>query len=217
MDKALTDEQKKRLSDLRTIWGAEYTDKYDAAAELLTLEKIENSFNVLANEYAGVLTPRLEMSLRDISVLRLKRDEAMAADDGMESKRYGEMIDKIMTAEGLKAGDAKPVENVRVDAVILALEDRGAAKNGQLISKPELIKLLKRDKGKHNTSLDVVDAIMMSIINTMRTNNGQEKLDYLPISAQIQDTYGELLPETSDTEKYLMNELGILPPKRETM
>ncbi|MEG2519595.1 MAG: hypothetical protein RSB65_08100, partial [Oscillospiraceae bacterium] len=189
----LNAEEKERLRELRKLWGKDYSakgDESDESDELFTLEKIENSFNILANEYTGALTPRLTMNLRDIAVLRFRRDEAVARGDGMEGKRYGEMIDKIMTAEGLKAGDAKPVENVRVDAIILALENRGAAKNGQLISKPELIKLLKRDKGKYNTSLDVVDAMMMSIINTMRTNNGDEKLDFLPISAQIQDSLG---------------------------
>ena len=56
---------------------------------------------------------------------------------------------------------------------------------------------------------------MMCFINTMRKNNGDSELTKLPVSAQVKDVKGELLPEMSATEKKILEGLGMKPPERE--
>jgi hypothetical protein len=87
--------------------------------------------------------------------------------------------------------------------------------NGYLVGYDELVKILAAQHGSYNTSLDVVDTIIMCIINTMRKNMGESELSKLPVSAQVNDEKGELLSEMSDVEKKLMEGLGLKPPERE--
>lgn len=177
--------------------------------------KLDQTYIMLASEYKGAITQRMSLGLRDIARFRLLRDKAAAEDNVSDAKRYQEMIDKIMASEAMKANDAKPYEVTRVDAVISALEKKGAARNGKIIGKDELLKLLSEERGHYNTSLDVVDAIMLGIINTMRKNGALSELAELPFTAQVDDVFGELLAEPSEFEKSAMEELGVIPPQRE--
>ena len=77
------------------------------------------------------------------------------------------------------------------------------------------MKILAAQHGNYNMSLDVVDCMMMCIINTMRKNNGDSELTKLPVSAQVKDAKGELLPELSAAEKKILEGLGMKPPERE--
>ena len=95
------------------------------------------------------------------------------------------------------------------------LESIGAMHNGYLVGYDELVKILGNQHGNYNTSLDVVDTIMMCIINTMRKNMGEAELTRLPVSAQVSDPKGELLSETSAEEKKILEGLGMKPPERE--
>ncbi|MEG1757809.1 MAG: hypothetical protein RR235_05045 [Oscillospiraceae bacterium] len=196
---------------LAEIWGKNLSDE-DAKDDI---DRLESDYVALSKDYPGALTERLSMSLRDIAKLRLGRDKELDKGHSMEAKRYQEMMDKIMTSEALKAGDAKPMEAVRVDSIIAAGEKAGWVKDSKIISHDDLVKLLRRDRGKYNNSLDVVDAMMLSIINTMRVNNHQPELTELPIAAQVQDSFEELKPGMTEYERYVMSELGIMPPARE--
>jgi hypothetical protein len=152
------------------------------------------------------------MYLHDAIRYMIARDKAA---DSMEAKRYQEMADKLMNSDSIKNWQSNKGETIQVDRIVRHLESKGAMHNGYLVGYDELVKILAAQHGSYNTSLDVVDTIIMCIINTMRKNMGESELSKLPVSAQVNDEKGELLSEMSDVEKKLMEGLGLKPPERE--
>lgn len=167
-----------------------------------------------ANRSGGMIPAVVSMYLHDAIRYMIKRDKS---EDSMEAKRYQEMADKIMSSDSIKNWQANKGETVQVDKVARYLESIGAMQNGFLVGYDELVKILGNQHGSYNTSLDIVDCMMMCIINTMRRNNGDSELSKLPVSAQVTDTKGELLSEMSAEERKILEGLGMKPPEREKM
>ena len=165
-----------------------------------------------ANRSGGIIPASVSMYLHDAIRYMIARDKAS---DSMEAKRYQEMADKLMNSDSIKNWQANKGETIQVDKVAQYLESIGAMQNGYLVGYDELVKILGNQHGSYNTSLDIVDCMMMCIINTMRKNGGDSELSKLPISAQVTDTKGELLSEMSAEEKKILEGLGMKPPERE--
>lgn len=165
-----------------------------------------------ANRSGGTIPASVSMYLHDAIRYMIARDKAA---DSMEAKRYQEMADKLMNSDSVKNWQANKGETIQVDRVVRYLESIGAMRNGYLVGYDELVKILSAQHSSYNTSLDVVDSMMLCIINTMRKNMGEAELSKLPVSAQVQDEKGELLSEVSAEEKKILEGLGMKPPERE--
>ena len=165
-----------------------------------------------ANRNGGMIPASVSMYLHDAIRYMILRDHAA---DSMEAKRYQEMADKLMNSDSVKNWQSNKGEVIQVDRIVRYLESIGAMQNGYLKSYDELVKILAAQHGNYNMSLDVVDSVMMCFINTMRKNNGDSELTKLPVSAQVKDVKGELLPEMSAAEKKTLEGLGMKPPERE--
>lgn len=165
-----------------------------------------------ANRSGGTIPAGVSMYLHDAIRYMILRDKA---EDSIEAKRYQEMIDKLMGSDSIKNWQANKGETIQVDRVARYLESIGAMRNGYLVGYDDLVKILSAQHGNYNTSLDVVDCMMMCIVNTMRKNMGEAEITRLPVSAQVKDAKGELLPEISAEEKKILANLGMKPPERE--
>ena len=111
-------------------------------------------------------------------------------------------------------GDTRPLDSVKIDSIIDALEKKGMVREGKIVGRDELVKIIAGASQSYNTSLDVVDEMMFAILNTMRRNNGESELNELPVSAQVKDRKGELRERMSDRERRDSNALGVIPPAR---
>lgn len=174
-------------------------------------KKLDQTYDMIAEEYRPNITKRLELNLRDLAKIRLLRDRAIEEGNSSAVKQYTDSIDKIMASESMKAGDVKPVEALRPDALIDRLEKKGVT----LMSQEEVARYINGDKGKYRTSIDIVDFIMLKWMNTFRNNNGESELGMLPKSLQVEDLYGELQPRITDREADAMADLGEIVPPRE--
>lgn len=209
------------LEKAREKWGIRYigdsTDGTEQTKEYTNDElcELENFYKEQAAEFKGGLTPRIKNAIREICICRLEWKRCMGRGDSQSAKRYSDMIKDIMAREGIRAGDAKPLEAMRIDSIIDHLEKKGAVKDGKIVGKNELIKILAKDHPKYSTSLDIVDAMMMAIVNTMRKNNGLAEVERLPLAAQVKDVFGELLTAPSALEKHAMAKMGMVKPQRE--
>ena len=178
-------------------------------------KQLDNRYMQLTSEWAGMpLPPRTAMSLHDVARYMLLRDKATRNDSPGDAKKYQDMITAIMASEDLKVDRNRTNEEVRIDKIAIWLEARGAMRDGQIVGRDELIKILAQEHGTYQTSLDVVDEIIFKILNTMRKNEGMPEFDKLPLSAQVNDFKGELLAEMSPEEKRIMENLGEKPPER---
>lgn len=192
-------------------WEIEWGDGYSERE----YKQLDNRYLQLTSEWAGApIPPRTSMSLHDVARYMLLRDKATRENSPGDAKKYQDMITAIMASEDLKVDRSRTNEELRVDKIVKWLEARNAIRDGQLVSRDELIKILAQEHGTYKTSLDVVDTMIMCILNTMRKNEGESEFDRLPLSAQVNDFKGELLSEMSPEEKKIMKNLGLTPPER---
>lgn len=186
-------------------WGEKMTDDDCKNAD-------DRYMMMTANRSGGTIPASVSMYLHDAIRFMILRDHAV---DSMEAKRYQEMADKLMNSDSIKNWQSNKGETIQVDRVVRYLESIGAMHNGYLVGFDELAKILGNQHGNYNTSLDIVDTMMMCIINTMRKNMGEAELTRLPVSAQVSDPKGELLSEMSAEEKKILEGIGMKPPERE--
>lgn len=196
--------QREALDQMEAKWGEGFSE-----AEYRTLER---TYNSLAAEYRGAINPRLELNLIDISKWRLERDKAVKAGDTAAAKRFTDMIKATLDSEAMKVGDAKPIEPIRVDGLADRLERMGLLKNGVLVLK-NVISYIQNDRGNYQVSRDAIDAMMLSMTNAYRFNNGLSEIPELPDNMRIQDLLGEFLATPTQEERSTMMELGLLPSK----
>lgn len=202
----MTEAQKKEaLERLAAKWGDGLSEEEYRSLEL--------SYRSMAAEYKGAITPRLELNLIDISKWRLERDKCIKAGDTAAAKRYTDMIKATMESEAMKVGDARSVEAVRVDGLVKRLEDRGLLKDGVLLLKG-VIEYIRNDKGHYQMSRDAVDAMMLSMVNAYRFNNGLSEVPELPEDVRIQDRLGEFMAAPTAEEKSVMMDLGLATGNR---
>lgn len=119
---------------------------------------------------------------------------------------------QLLADENMRPKDKKPVEELRLDALVLALEEAGLMENGDLLTYDELIEVM-RDKfvksKKYNQSLDVADQMILDVINSMRANADLPYIQDLPEEFAPVDEYGEFEPEETEREKENKRFLGI--------
>lgn len=119
---------------------------------------------------------------------------------------------QLLADENMRPKDKKPVEELRLDALVLALEEAGLMENGDLLNYDELIEVL-RDRfvksKKYNYSLDIADQMILDVINSMRYNADLPYIQDLPEEFAPVDEYGEFEPEETEREKENKRFLGI--------
>lgn len=201
---------------MRKKWGSRF-DADGNSRDYTDAEyrELESYYEIQSAEYNHAITARQEGGVIEVCELRLELKRCIAANDSAGAKRYSDMINSVMSREAMKAGDVKSLEATRIDMLILNLEKKGAIKNHKIIGRDELLELLSNDHAKYHTSRDVVDAMIMAIVNTMRKNNGEAELSSLPLTAQVEDVFDELLSQPSKNERKAMSEIGVVPPLRD--
>ena len=202
-------------TEMRDKWGSRLdADGKRTAYSDEDLLELERLYKNQAAEYSA-MTPRQKSGVIEICIMRLEMFRCMAVGDSAGAKRYSDMIKSVMDREAMKAGDVKQLEATRIDSLIVNLENKGAIKDGKIVGKEELARILLNDHPKYHTSRDAVDAMLFAIINTMKRNNGEAELTTLPLSAQVEDVFGELQKKPTERELKAMAETGIVPPKRD--
>ena len=201
---------------MRKKWGSRF-DADGNSRDYTDAEyrELESYYEIQSAEFNHAITARQEGGVIEVCELRLELKRCIAANDSAGAKRYSDMINSVMSREAMKAGDVKNLEATRIDTLIMNLEKKGAIKNHKIVGKDELIDILAEDHPKYHTSTDVVDCIMMAFLNTIRKNNGESELNSLPLSAQVEDVFEELLSQPSQAEKKAMAEIGAVPPLRD--
>lgn len=119
---------------------------------------------------------------------------------------------QLLADENMRPKDKKPVEELRLDALVLALEEAGLMENGDLLTYDELIEVMRDNfvkSKKYDYSLDVADQMILDVINSMRANADLPYIQDLPEEFAPVDEYGEFEPEETEREKENKRFLGI--------
>lgn len=119
---------------------------------------------------------------------------------------------QLLADENMRPKDKKPVEELRLDALVLALEEAGLMENGDLLTYDELIEVMRDNfvkSKKYDYSLDVADQMILDAINSMRANADLPYIQDLPEEFAPVDEYSEFEPEETEREKENKRFLGI--------
>ena len=142
----------------------------------------------------------------------LAQDHLLSLGDVAAFDKLQKSIDSIQAAEQLRKKDEKPMEEMRIDALVVALENAGLMENGELLTYDELLDaLISRfpKSRKYNYSVDVADQVVLDIINSMRANADLMQVIDLPEEYEIVDEHGEFSPVETEQEKEAKRYLGL--------
>ena len=203
-------EEEKKRETWRMKWGSGLADD--------EYEELDRKYETESHEFKGNITPRIEKNLIALSKLDVEFDKAVRSGDFDVANRITDIIKKTRDMESMKASDEKPAEEMRVDAIVDALERRGAMTNGVLCDRETLLKWMSDvTHVRYGHSLDIIDAVMLVAENARRRTDGERVLTAVPDYLQVSDVWNELENGMTDQEKEIMKGLGKLPPQRERM
>lgn len=147
-----------------------------------------------------------------ICKLLLAQDHVLSLGDVAAFDKLQKSIDSILSAEQLRKKDEKPIEEMRIDSLVLALENAGLMEDGELLNYDELVEALRDNlikSKKYKYSLDVADQVLLDIINSMRANSDLMQVIDLPEELELVDEYGEFEKEETEQEKEAKRYLGL--------
>lgn len=166
----------------------------------------------------------MEDTLIKVCRWNLKIDQYIEAGNIKLAKDLQSMVETALASESMRKKDEKPVEALRVDALIESLESFGLMKDGSFLTYDETVNALRDNlvkSKKYDYSLDVADQIILDILNNMRANEDLELLTELEEQYSAEDQYGEF--EEEETEKEIeakryagLTKVSVVPNRKET-
>ncbi len=190
-------------AEQRTRWGFTEDDGEEFSTELYN--ELDRQYFTRLESYKGMtITPQMEDTLIKVVRWNYKIDEYIRRGEIKAAKDLQAMVETALGSENMRKKDEKPVESLRIDALVEALENAGLMENGMLLAYDELVEAL-RDKHikskKYRYSLDVADQVLLDIVNSMRANADLMQLIELPEEYELEDIYGEFEKEETEAEK----------------
>lgn len=187
-------------------------------------DRLDDLFDTYSSRLVegGGMDVQQEDTLRQVSIMRLKRDKLILAgdkDSTATAKQLDMMIKENLSAEQLRKADAKPVEEVRIDSIINALETWGAVKDGKILSYPDLTEFLLRELGRlggtpahqYTQTLDAADYELLFIQNCMAQNEDLPKWMELPDNMRFSEEVAhEFTSEPTSDEQRAYEGIGIV-------
>lgn len=187
-------------------------------------DRLDDLFETYADRVvsSGAMDVQLEDTLRQVSVMRLRRDKLIADGDKDSitmAKQLDAMIKENLSSEQLRKADAKPVEDVRIDSIIDALERWGAVKDGKILAFPDLTEFLLKELGrlggspahKYTQTLDAADWELLFIQNCMAQNEDLPKWMELPDNMRFsEEVANEFMEAPTSDEQRAYEGIGIV-------
>lgn len=176
-------------------------------------DELDRLYDIRESAYKGQdLNPQQKETLIKVAKNDAIYNYLMSIGNAKVATDIQKSTSQILADENMRPKDKKPVEELRLDALVLALEDAGLMENGDLLTYDELVEIM-HDKfiksPKYEYSLDVADQMMLDIINSMRQNADLPYIQDLPEEFAPVDEYGEFEPEETEREKENKRFLGI--------
>lgn len=178
-------------------------------------EELDHQFKLWSERYKGqTLTPQLENSIITICKRNMVADFLIKAGNFSDAAKMQKMVDDLMASEQMRKKDEKPIETLKMDALVVALEKDGLMEDGQLLTFDELIPVMRDTyikSPKYNYSLDVCDQMILDYYNNQRANSDMEMVSVLPQDLKVEDEYGEFAAGPSDDQQKRMKYAGLTP------
>lgn len=202
--------EKERLDKLqgteiqREMWGVrDLWQNLPLTTEIYN--ELDRRYETKIARYKGItIDAMLSDTLKKICRLEIAQDYLQSIGDASSFDKVQKSIDSILASEQLRKKDEKPVEGLRLDALVNALEEAGFMESGDLLSYDELLVAMRDHfvkSKKYKYSLDVADQVILDVINSMRANADEAALTELTEEYAAVDEYGEFEAAETAQEK----------------
>lgn len=194
----------------RRIWGNGPDKMPYEQSDYDTLDNIY--FQITSDlRRGGSLNSKQIYHFRNVAKWSLERDRCIAQGDVKNATAYVNMIDKTLAGESLRKKDEKPLENFRIDDLVLKFQKAGLMDENGRIYDLETCQNVIADimmRRKYVYTKDCADQMLMMILNCIRANEGMSEYPELPPEFRMIDT-GEFAPEPNEEEKTAYREIGL--------
>lgn len=190
-------------------------------------DRLDHFYDTLTSrlEKAGGVDNQQELILRKVSELYLEEEKCRAAGNIADAQRCVKIALDLLSSEQLQRKDSRPAEEVRIDAIIDALEKWGAVKDGKILGFQDLTEFLLKQLGrlggtpahKYTQTLDAADYELLFIRNCMAQNEDQPRWMELPDNMRFgEEVAAEFASEAGDEEARAYAGIGIIPTRGKT-
>lgn len=205
-------------SDQVSAWGRGGAQNPYTKADY---DRLDYFYNTLTDRLmsAGGVDNQQELILRKVAELYLEEEKYRAEGNIGDAQKCVKMALDLLSSEQLQKKDAKPVEDLRLDSIVDALEKWGAVEDGKILSFSELTEFLLKQLGRlggkpahrYTQTLDAADYELLFIQNCMAQNEDLPKWMELPDNMRFsEEVANEFSDVKSDDEKRAYEGIGIV-------
>lgn len=212
------DYEQKRLASLigtpeqRERWGTEPLWR-DMPMTAEIYEELDRQYQIRLASYRGMtITPAMDDVLVKVARLNVVMNSLISKGRTKEIGDIQKIVDSLLASEQMRKKDEKPIEALRIDALVDSLEKAGLMENGQFLTYDETVNALRDNfvkSKKYDYSLDVADQSILAILNAMRANADFPQIFDLKDDETVEDEYGEFETEETEREKAAKKYAGL--------
>lgn len=190
-------------------WG-EGTGKMPYTSE--DYNEFDRIYNALCADFGGeqAVSAKQQLILRNVAKWTKQMNDAAEMGAIDKAKKLSSMIQENLASENLRKKDTKPVEDLRLDNMVVALERAGLLKNGKPCEPDEAFRIFFGRPCKYPYTRDAADQMILINENRMRQNDGLPELTELPDEMRLEDELGEFAEEPNEAEKEAYEKLGLV-------
>ena len=181
--------------------------------------EFDRIYNALCADFGGEgnVSAKQQLILRNVAEWTKQMNDAAELGQIDKAKKLSSMIQENLASENLRKKDTKPVEDLRLDNMVIALERAGLLKNGKPCEPDEAFRIFFGRPCKYPYTRDAADQMILINENRMRQNDGLPELTELPDEMRLRDELGEFTEEPNEVEKYNYEKLGLvrMRPRKE--
>ena len=174
--------------------------------------EFDRIYNALCADFGGeqAVSAKQQLILRNVAKWTKQMNDAAEMGAIDKAKKLSSMIQENLASENLRKKDTKPVEDLRLDNMVQALERAGLLKNGKPCEPDEAFRIFFGRPCKYPYTRDAADQMILINENRMRQNDGQPELIELPDEMRLRDDLGEFAEEPNEAEKEAYEKLGLV-------
>ena len=191
-------------------------------------KRLDELFDTYADRQlkAGGMDVQAEYVLRSTCQDQLFAEKCRARGTKEDIQMYTQInktIQDRLAAEQLRKKDEKPVEDVKLDSIIAALERAGLARRGKLLSLEEVQEQLLRRLGalggepshKYPYTIDAADQMLHMIQNNMYANDSLPEIADIPDDMRFDENVTcEFSDEPNEKENVAYKQLGLVRERK---
>lgn len=176
-------------------------------------DELDSQLELWIERYKGqTITPQLENSIITICSDNMVAKHLVKIGNYAAAQKMRKMVDDLMASEQMRKKDEKPIESLRLDAWVTALERAGFMESGKLKTYEEVAKAINEEclcKRKYDYTLDVADQMLADYVNNLRSNADMALLSMFPSDMKPIDGNGEFATEESTDERERKRYAGV--------